>query len=277
MDTNKTLGWIRDFPDFRDYNFNTPIVNEKVSKLSLRADQTPIGVDLRPYFSPIEDQGQIGSCTANAAIGIIEYYQKKTFGTHIDGSRLFTYKTTRNLMKVKGDTGAYLRDAMKSLALFGVCPEEYLSYNVAKYDEEPTAFHYSLAQNYQALTYYRLDPVGTLPATILSNARKSLASGLPFMFGFVVYKSIYSAKGGKIPFPTTNDPTVGGHAIVAVGYDDNMMIGNKKGAFIIRNSWGTSWGDSGYGYLPYEYFLTGLATDLWVMVTQEFINTNVFK
>ena len=143
---------------------------------------------------------------------------------------------------------------------------------------------YALGQAYQAQTFYRLDPAGTAPTAILDAIKNHLFVGLPSMFGFTVYDSISQANGtGRIPFPITTDRVAGGHAISAVGYDDDMEIKHAgataptKGALIIRNSWGTSWGDHGYGYLPYEYVLKRLAVDWWVLIKSEWLDQAPFQ
>ena len=187
----------------------------------------PDSVDLRQWCSPIEDQGKIGSCTAHAGVSIVEYFERRAFGNHLDASRLFLYKTTRNLLHYTGDTGAFIRSAMAALALFGVPPEEYWPYNPADFDKEPPGFCYALARNYQAISYYRLDVPGTSRDALLAAIKKNLAAGIPAMFGFTVYSSyMQSAKTGKIPFPAPNEKIVGGHAIAAMGYDDSVSIRN---------------------------------------------------
>lgn len=281
------MGWLPDFPDFRDYTITHPHVAPLLAKVHIEKPLT-VGlvsaVDLRQFCSPIEDQGQIGSCTAHAAIGMLEYFERRAFGKHLDASRLFLYKVTRNLMQETGDTGAYLRTVMGALALFGVPQEEYYPYITSQFDQEPTAFCYALAQNYQAIDYYRLDPAGTDPTTLLQRVKTNLAAGLPSMFGFTVYDSIRQAsRTGKIPFPSSGDRVVGGHAVLAVGYDDSIRIpvGNSTrettGALIIRNSWSSSWGDRGYGYMPYDYLLRGLAEDFWSLIKAEWIDTGNFQ
>jgi C1A family cysteine protease len=280
------MGWIPDHPDFRDYTEKTEEVKSVLEPTGvLKAKKLPVSMDLREHCSPVENQGGLGSCTAHAGVGIIEYCEKKSFGRHIDASRLFLYKVTRNLMKVKGDAGAYLRTTMGAMVLFGVPPEEYWAYtdDEKEFDKEPPAFGYAFAQNYQAIKYFRHDPPGTPPNSLLEKVKGYLSSGHPAMFGFTVYNSIEQAeKTGRIPFPSSKERIEGGHAVVAVGYDDRMKIRNKyggketAGALLIRNSWGRGWGEDGYGWLPYEYTLRGLAEDFWSVLKNEWIDTGQF-
>ncbi|HEC99251.1 MAG TPA: cysteine protease [Proteobacteria bacterium] len=281
------LGWLPDYPDFRDYTEEQEEINKVLAPtgvLKARVKQ-PTSVDLRPWCSSIEDQGSLGSCTAHAGVGIVEYYERRAFGKHIDASRLFLYKVTRNLLHWTGDTGAFLRSTMGALVLFGVPPEEYWRYVIADFDKEPPAFCYAFAQNYQAIQYYRHDSPGTPGDVLLNRIKTYLAVGHPSMFGFTVYSSIDQAdKTGKIPFPCRGERIEGGHAIVAAGYDDKIKIKNTgrcgvetTGALLIRNSWGTGWGDGGYGWLPYEYVLRGLAEDFWSILKKEWVDTGEFK
>jgi C1A family cysteine protease len=284
------LGWMRDLPDFRDYTPETasiePLLEKTGAKRGGGAPSTaPAAADLRMYFSPVENQGQLGSCTANAVVGLVEYFERRAFGKHVDASRLFLYKVTRDLLGSKGDTGAYLRSTMGALALFGVPPEQYWPYVVSQFDVEPSAFLYQFAANYQALQYYRLDPPGITPQALVDRIKANVAAGLPSCFGFTVYSSIsQAATTGKIPFPTTGEKIVGGHAIDIAGYDDTLQIKNTNtggstttGAFLIRNSWGTAWGASGYGWLPYDYVLKRLAVDFWSLIKEEWVNTGQFS
>ena len=281
------MGWLPDYPDFRDYTEG----HEEISRLLAttkpmkRGAKVPSSIDLRGWCSPVEDQGSLGSCTAHAGVGIVEYYEKRAFGKYIDASRLFLYKTTRDLLRLTGDTGAFLRSTMGALILFGVPPEEYHPYNISDFDKEPTAFCYAFAQNYQTIKYFRHDPPGTSKDVLLERIRTYLSTGHPSMFGFTVYSSIsQSDKTGKIPFPCKGEKILGGHAVAVIGYDDKMKIttaGSRKaettGALLIRNSWGKGWGEGGYGWLPYEYVLKGLAEDFWSILKKEWIDTEEFK
>lgn len=283
MDDNQVLGmgYLRELADVRDLSAASAPVKDilkKSARLKSAAKAAPASVDLRQWCSPIEDQKSLGSCTAHAGVGMLEYYERRAFGSHIDASRLFLYKVTRNLLGWKGDTGGYLRTTMKALAMTGVPPEQYWPYVMTRFDDEPSAFLYALGDNYEALKYYRLDPAGTAPAAVLANVKTQLAANLPSMFGFTVYSSIppLGEGTGEIPFPGSGDKVAGGHAVLAVGYDDARKIGACKGALLIRNSWGTGWGDAGYGWLPYDYVLNGLANDFWAMVRARYVDSALF-
>ena len=293
------MGWLPDYPDIRDYTVKTKEVSRRLISLKQKDSphsmlakagvtdpakvKLPASVNLRKWCSPVEDQDNLGSCTANAGVGLIEYYERKAFGKHIDASRLFLYKTTRNLIHMKGDTGAYLRSTMEAMILFGIPPEEYWPYDIGKFDAEPSAFCYSFARNYQTLQYVRLDPLGIAEDLLLKQIKCNLAAKIPSMFGFTVYDSINDADDGKIPFPGPKEKVLGGHAILTVGYDDRMKIENQNnkrsttGALLIRNSWGKGWGEKGYGWLPYEYVLQGLAVDWWTILKNEWIDTGEFN
>ena len=294
------MGWLPDYPDFRDHTINHDQISDKLRKFGQKdsikdmlkktavartAKTPPIRIDLREWFSPVEDQGSLGSCTANAGVGLVEYFEKRAGGKHIDASRLFLYKTSRNMEHFKGDTGSFLRTTMSAMVLFGVPPEEYWPYNIDDYDREPTAFCYAFAQNYQAINYYRLDPPETSKSDLLKRIKTNLAAGLPSMFGFTVFSSYIQANAsGQIPFPTDGEKSIGGHAVIAAGYDDKIKIKNTgagaketKGALLIRNSWGKTWGEEGYGWLPYECVLKGLAVDWWSLLKNEWVDTGNFK
>ncbi len=282
------LGWLRDYPDFRDFTIEHDEIKPLMEKIGIKGTTSktslPVKVDLRKWCPPIETQGRLGSCTANAAVGLVEYYEKRAFGKYINASRLFLYKATRNLLHWTGDTGAFLRTTMGAMVLFGCPPEEYWPYDIDDFDKEPSPFCYAFAQNFQAIRYFRLDPPGTSKNVLLKRIKMLLRYGLPSMFGFTVFSSIrQAATDGLIPYPSSGERIKGGHAVMAVGYDNGKKIKNTadgsetKGALLIRNSWGPSWGDGGYGWLPYDYVLKGLAVDWWSLLKNEWVDTDAFK
>jgi C1A family cysteine protease len=305
MEQLHSLGYLPDVPKVEDYDERHPQVAPLLQKtrLAYRVAATakaagieagmrgqaaaptapPAQVDLTSWFSPIEDQGQLGSCTANAAVGLLEYFERKAKGRYTDASRLFVYKTERDLLGWTGDSGAYLRTAMEALALFGAPPERYWPYDMrpagsnTRFDVEPPAFCYAFGANFQGLKYFRLDPAATSAAQALANVKAYLAAGFPSMFGFPVYPEYDNPlPGGLIAYPSPTSRSRGGHANIAAGYDDNLMIDGDQGALLIRNSWGSAWGNSGYAWMSYKYVTQGLANDWWSLISAEWVDTAQF-
>jgi C1A family cysteine protease len=301
-------GWLSPLPDPRDYTTGHPGIEPFNNRLGLSTDANdlPDAVDIREWCSPVEDQLSLGSCTAHAGVAIVEYFERRAFGKHIEASRLFLYKTTRNIMQVTGDTGAWLRDTMGALVLCGVPAERYWPYDIDMFDREPDSFVYSLADNYETVKYFCHDPVmhaansgtpvnrrqsgktteggaGIGEQDVLDSVKKYLAAGIPSMFGFWGFPSFEeSATPGDIPSPCPGEQAQWGHAVVAVGYDDDRRIVNTAcgtettGAIMIRNSWGAAWGDKGYGWLPYKYVINRLALDFWSMIDMKWIDSGAF-
>jgi C1A family cysteine protease len=286
-------GWLPPMADMRDLTEDRSEIADEIKKLGIPKTDTKTlaavrAVDLRKWCSPIEHQLLLGSCSAQAAAGIVEYFERRAFGKHINCSRLFIYKATRNLMGVTGDTGAWLRTTMGALVHCGAAPERYWPYTDTKpdFDNEPPAFVYAVADEFEALRYFCHDPLGKKLTTdvVLARVKGFLAVGIPSMFGFFVFPSYtQSAVSGGIPFPCPDEgKSISGHAVVAVGYDDAKKITNTEcnetttGAFLIRNSWGTAWGENGYGWLPYKYVLEKLALDFWSLLRMKWVDTGEF-
>jgi C1A family cysteine protease len=263
-----------------------PLVSELEAQMkTYKGSQIPIYlclpefIDLSHWCSPIRNQEPLNSCTACAAIALIEYFQNRNRDEYTNASVLFLYKVARKLMHRQGDVGASIRETMKAMVLFGIPPEEYWPYEPSKIDEEPTGFCYSYAQNYQTIQYFRLDTPGLLASDLLAQIKMTLVAGIPSMFGLTIYSSIYEEfnyKRGYIPVPNKKDHVEGGHAVVAVGYDDHKIIQDSVGALLIRNSWGIKWGERGYGWLPYDYILRGLTSDWWSLLKAKWFETNNF-
>jgi C1A family cysteine protease len=261
--TTRRLGWIPDLPDRRDIFYSAPAK----ALLSL-----PPRVDLRNACPPVYDQGEVGSCTGNAIGAAIQFDRlKNKQAPDFVPSRLFIYYNERVVEgTVKSDAGAMIRDGIKSTVHAGVCPETLWPYhgeptpdnggnNTAVF-KKPPAKCYKEAGKHQVVSYMR----------VLQNSaqlRGCLSVGYPFVFGFTVYDSFYSTdvtKTGKVPMPKDGESVQGGHAVLAVGYDDAAQV------FIVRNSWGEKWGDKGYFYMPYAYLLDHtLSSDIWTIRTIE--------
>ena len=287
-------GWRVDPPDLRDLCPTSQTIQEILSPFKTgehKPIELPIVVDNRAHCTPIRDQGRLGSCVAFSCCGMYEYLEKKTHGKFIEGSELFVYKMARYVMKLHGesdgtgDTGAYLRSGVGALAHFGMPPEVSDPYEIDKFDNIPGPEIFSIAKDYQILKYFRLDPY-TEPQKNLDLIRSWLAKGFATVFGFSCYNSVLNQAEttGAIPYPTTQDTISGGHAVVTVGYDNNKVISNSDngksttGAFLIRNSWSENWGEKGYGWIPYEYLLSGqgLAQDFWCVIKMEWLDSDLF-
>lgn len=235
---NHFLGWKRDLPDFRDLIY-APIVTNP-----------PLSIDLRSECPPIYDQGQLGSCTANAIAGHLDFNRKKQGEVFISPSRLFIYYQERLLEDtVDSDSGASIRDSVKVVKQFGAPPETDWPYDINQFETEPPVKAYSDALTYKDMTYQRI-------TRSVNDMKSCLTEGYPFVAGISVYDSFESnAKTGKVPMPKKSEKLLGGHAILIVGY--------TAGEWIFRNSWG-NWGAAGYGFLPQAYLInSGLSSDFW--------------
>jgi C1A family cysteine protease len=242
-------GWVRDLPDARDFVYAAPL---------LRFPQgLPPSVDLRSSCPPVYDQGQLGSCTGNGIAGAIEFDQRKQGSTEFTPSRLFIYYNERVIEgTVPQDAGAQVRDGIKSVATLGAPPETDWSYDITKFAKKPPPAAYADAKKDLVTSYARVNQD-------LAQMQGCLADGYPFVFGFTVYESFEGpdiAQTGIMAMPAGGEKVVGGHCVVAVGYDNSTRM------FIIRNSWGTGWGLKGYFMMPYEYMLgPRLASDFWTI------------
>ena len=247
--TTARYGWVPDLPDQRDHIFAAP--PPVVATL-------PASVDLRPGCPPVYDQGQLGSCTGNAIAGALEFDQKKEGAADVFApSRLFIYFNERTMEgTVKSDSGAQIRDGIKSVAVMGACHEDLWPYDIAKFASKPSKAAFSDARKHTAVSYQRV-------SQDLTQLRGCIAAGYPFVFGFTVYDSFESkdvASSGHAPMPASGESVLGGHAVLAVGYEDANQW------FVVRNSWGDGWGMSGYFTLPYAYLTqSNLASDFWTI------------
>jgi len=244
MIKHKFYGWVPDVPDQRDYLYRAikPVI------------RLPKEADLRKYCSSVENQGNLGSCTANALAGNLEFLDNRIDLEYKDVSRLFIYYNERALEgTVEFDSGASLRNGIKTLRKTGYCWEESWPYNIALFAKKPSRRCYAEAESRCIQSYHRI--------TSLSEMLTCLAEGYPFVFGFAVYESFETervAKTGVVRMPRKSERMLGGHAVLAVGFEQ------QKKRFLVRNSWGEGWGDHGYFTMPYEYLET-LAADFWTI------------
>jgi len=262
-----TLGWVRDYPDHRDWVFG--VTTEGLAPKAEKPVREAGIKDIRRFCSPIEDQGSIGSCVSQAVVGLMEYLDRRQGRGHVNGSRMFNYYVGRRMHGWSGDTGLYIRTGMKALKAFGLPPETHWRYERSLLDTDPTPFVYSYAQGAKALNYYRLDDGNRNRNDVLAYIKTMIDNWFPVCFGFTVYS--FGNSAGEFPMPEPGQAPYGGHAVMAVGYDDGRRIDKSVGALLIRNSWGTSWGAHGYGWLPYDYVTTGQAHDYWTMFSHSYL------
>ncbi|MDP2911210.1 MAG: C1 family peptidase [Candidatus Omnitrophota bacterium] len=237
-------GWVPDRPDQRDYLYKAirPVV------------RLPEKVDLREFCSNVENQEALGSCTANALVGNLEYLDRRIDDVYDDVSRLFIYYNERVLEDtVDYDSGASLRDGIKTLRKQGACWEKTWPYIIERFYKKPPTKCYMEAKKHRIESYHRINS--------LSEMLTCLAEGYPFVFGFTVYESFQSqrvAKTGVANMPKKKEKVLGGHAVMAAGYNQSQK------RFLVRNSWGSQWGKEGYFTMPYEYLET-LSADFWTI------------
>lgn len=241
------FGWKRDLPDHRDIKF----------KVTAPVELPPM-VDLRDKCPPVYDQGELGSCTANALGGAYQFEEMKQGTENFIPSRLFIYYNERAMEgTINEDAGAMIRDGMKTMVDKGVCPETMWPYNPGRFAKKPCDQCYKAALDNQVLQYLRISPHN------LYDVKQCLALGYPISFGFTVFESMMTdavARTGIVPMPGPNESALGGHAVLAVGYDDS------KNALVVRNSWGTDWGLNGYFYLPYGFVSNeNMSADYWTI------------
>lgn len=248
---NRWYGWIPDLPDNRDKLF-------VVNKFKAKAFRLPTKMDLIGGCPLIYNQGVIGSCTGNAIAAAHQFLQKLQRKTDVfNPSRLFIYYNERAMEgTINSDSGAMIRDGIKSLNRQGVCPETEWPYDVKKFADKPPKKCYTSALNSQSVSYFSV-------AQDIMAIKTCLAEGFPIVFGFSVYTAFESrsvAESGILNVPTDKERLIGGHAVLLVGYDDS----NQR--VIVRNSWGNDWGHGGYFTMPYEYVTNRrLAADFWTI------------
>jgi C1A family cysteine protease len=251
----RAFGWRPDLPDQRDYRF-------AITPGAQRTLPVAAAIPAR-IMPPIWDQGDLGACTAFMAGFMHETLRRKQGLPKQAPSPLFTYWATRflegGLAQTKWDSGATIRDAVRSLAKFGQPTDETWPYDPALFARRPPAKAWAEGEKRQVLTYQRV--------TSLDGIRAAIVDECPVGFGYMVYESHETqavARTGRVPMPGLNEAVLGGHACSFVAYDDTKRL------LKFRNQWTAQWGDKGYGYLPYEFVTNPeLCTDWWIIRTVE--------
>ena len=262
---SKQLNFKPSPPNVKDYKVRLNNNLKLQSKVSL-----PSIFDNTLKCSPVIDQGDYGSCTAFASVGAMEFIMKQSNNTFKKLSENFAYYTSRvnieNMTIPPIDNGAYLSNTLKGLVKYGTCLNTTCPY--VNINNAPSAQAYSECKKYQIITYAKHDDATNSNKLNdgLNIIKTTISAGYPIVAGFTCYSNIYNSVNGAILMPTKNDTIIGGHAVLIVGYNDVTK------QFKFKNSWGTSWGNRGYGYLPYEYYLNGDLTDIWGVYTQSINN-----
>ncbi len=234
---------------------STPVAAPELTLSS--SSPLPERIDLRGFCSPVEDQEDIGSCAANAVVGALEYHQRRGGQSMTDLSRLFVYYNARKLAdKENEDAGTYIHHAMAAVLAFGACPESMWPYQKAMWPTKPVQACYEAAMEFEAISYART-PLG--PA-----CKSVLCAGLPVVFGAAIPAQMIQMEAGlsgRIKPRNGDWPAPGGgHAMLIVGFDD------REAAWLVRNSWGTDWGDGGYAWIPYSVMERyGIPSQYWVI------------
>jgi len=244
----KRYGWLPDLPDQRDLLYS--------ALAAVRSDLPPM-VDLRPQCPPVYDQGELGSCTAQAIAGAIEFDQRRQRLPEFTPSRLFIYYNERVIEdSVDQDMGAMARDGIKAVAAVGAPPETDWPYDIDRFADRPPERAYRDGEKHRIARYERLPRE-------LDHMKACLAAGFPIVFGFSVYESFEGEvvrRSGRLEMPAPDERVIGGHAVLAVGYIQ------QERRFIVRNSWGQGFGMDGYFTMPYDYLLERrMSADFWTI------------
>lgn len=253
--SHRPLGWVRDLPDNRDYLYGATI--------DPRALPTKHTLSTLGLNRPIQDQGQLGSCTAFSVDSVVEFVSRKQGNQWIDPSELFTYfQERKDQNTIEYDSGASIRESIKACATYGVAPESDWPYKIELFKNQPPAIAYTDALKHVVKDYLKL-------AQTALAIKSCIVEGFPVCFGFSVYDGFESAeamRSGLVSLPKAGERLLGGHAMHILDFDDDMTYDGLKGFYKCPNSWGTNYGDKGFMWMPYDYLhSTSLAADFWTI------------
>jgi C1A family cysteine protease len=241
---NNYYGWKKDSLDPRDYELRFDYKED---------DDVSVEVDMRDDMPIVKNQGKLGSCTAFSICSAYMYNKSKNeIYEEFIPSELFLYYNERFIEdRIESDSGMSIRDGLKAVCKVGLCNEDMWEYDIDKFNERPTLECYYDAEDHKNINYYRVQQTK-------DQLMGALVNYYPIIFGIVVYNTFETIEDTYVKMPGKDDYIVGNHTMVICGYKDNH--------FIVRNSWGSDWGDEGYCYIPEVYVLNNkFASDFWVI------------
>ncbi len=266
------FGWHPCRPDYRDYGPGSPPIVALLKRLPDRGGEIPANVDLREYFVAVDDQLDLPTSCAHACLSLVQYFERRAHGRILRPARLFLHQNARRWAEASGG-GTDLRVTFKAMQRCGVPPERFWPYRWEHLDSQPDAFLYSFLDPYRGLHYLRLDQRNETGGEVLRRVKAFAAAGFPACFGCSIPNSL--TLDGQIPYRPTFDSPLGGQALVVAGYDDRWLRGSR-GALLVRSSWGSDWGENGYGWLPYAFVEERLVVDFFTLVHPSWIASGEF-
>jgi C1A family cysteine protease len=272
------FGWQPDLGDHRDFLVEQQHVRALLRRLKMRtrgANKLPEMVDWREFCGPIADQGNLPISTANAVVALVQQFERRATGRLLRPSSLFAHWTAGRLENNLASPARSLRSVFKAIVRCGIPPEQHWPNDGHGLDSEPDSLAFSFQREYRNLRYIRLGGGEATGQQVVDQLRSFLAAGFTIACGFPVCTTL--SGDAPIPFPTAADSIVGGQAVCAVGYNDKLRIRSDRGALLVRASWGVGWGDKGFGWLPYSYVKSRLATDVWTIVKPAWLRSGEFE